>query len=540
MFTKINIFKTALMTLLVLTLLSSNIYAGLLAEPENTGGIFDAHDSYGETDELPFYSFTYNFWKKPIRCPDPYLIEKTITGMDLGIGDFKKPNDLFADKKGNIYLAVSGESAEDNKILKFDGDLNLLDTMEGFVDEDGALQYFEEPLGVFVEESGEIYVADGKSKRIIHMDAEAKLIRIIGAPTREDSAIISDNFIERYRPSKLVVDSSDRLHVVAINVNEGIVEFAPDGKFEGFLAAGKVNPNPIEIIWKKISTREQLDRMVDFVPIEYNNIALDDEDFILATSSAIQENIVSGEIRSGQGSEQGALVRRLNMLGRDILRRRGFGPPVGDLDILDTVNNLDAAFRGISHIMDVATAEHGSFSVLDNNRSRIFTYDSEGFLLYAFGGPDRTVSGFTTPVSLITHGDRMYVLDGNARSISMFKQTLFARTIAEAIDLQEKGEYRESAGKWKEVLDLNANYDLAYLGIGKAMYRDGDYKEAMEAFKNADNRDWYSRAYKEYRKQVVAKWFSVFAYSLIGLALLIIVLSVFLKYFGRKVKKAHV
>ena len=43
--------------------------------------------------------------------------------------------------------------------------------------------------------------------------------------------------MERYRPSKLVVDSSGRIHVVAINVNEGIVEFDPDGKFEGFLAA---------------------------------------------------------------------------------------------------------------------------------------------------------------------------------------------------------------------------------------------------------------------------------------------------------------
>ena len=83
--------------------------------------------------------------------------------------------------------------------------------------------------------------------------------------------------MERYRPSKLVVDSSGRIHVVAINVNEGIVEFDPDGKFEGFLAAGKVTANPIEVIWKKLSPQAQLERMSNFVPIEYNNVSLDDE-----------------------------------------------------------------------------------------------------------------------------------------------------------------------------------------------------------------------------------------------------------------------
>lgn len=86
--------------------------------------------------------------------------------------------------------------------------------------------------------------------------------------------------------------------------------------FEGFLAAGKVNANPIEVIWKKLSTQAQLDRMSDFVPIEYNNVSLDDEDFIFATSAAIDSKVVVSELRSGRGTEQGALVRRLNMLGQ--------------------------------------------------------------------------------------------------------------------------------------------------------------------------------------------------------------------------------
>lgn len=57
---------------------------------------------------------------------------------------------------------------------------------------------------------------------------------------------------------------------------------------------------------------------------------------------------------------------------------------------------------------------------------------------------------------------------------------------------------------------------MAYSGLGKASYRDGDYKEAMGLFKLGNNTDWYSRAYKEYRKTVVAKWFAPAAVAVAG------------------------
>ena len=50
--------------------------------------------------ELSFRSYTYSRWGDPIACPDPYTVEKVVTGVDLGVGDFKKPNDMFASADG--------------------------------------------------------------------------------------------------------------------------------------------------------------------------------------------------------------------------------------------------------------------------------------------------------------------------------------------------------------------------------------------------------------------------------------------------------
>ncbi len=477
--------------------------------------------------KLSFSSYTYNNWGVPVKCPDPYTIEKAVTGVTLGIGDFKKPNDLFADHKGNIYLAASGDTAADNRLIKFDSRLKVIKIWTGYTDSSGAVVPFKEPQGVFVTPEDSIYVADGISKNIIEMDQQGKAIRIIAPPSKQDSTIITDDFIERYRPSKLVVDSTGRIHVVAISVNEGIVDFDPDGKFEGFLAAGKVNANPMEVLWKKISTQAQLDKMQDFVPIEYNNISLDNEDFIFATAAAIDEKIVRSEIHSGRGTENGALVRRLNMLGKDILRRKGFGPPSGDYDIFDLDNNMDAAYKGISHMVDVANGSEGTYTVLDDNRSRIFTYDSEGNLLYAFGGPDVTAGGFRTPNSIAQSGSYLYVLDSGTRTITVFRRTEFGENISQAIMWQESGDYHKSAELWNMVLTQNANYDQAYSGLGKAAYRDGEYEKAMELFELGYNKDWYSRAYVEYRKKVVADWFAPAAVTVfIAVSILLTIVKV--------------
>jgi len=514
--------KTKIFLLLLLFAVSFTLSViGENADPGQNGQLYSPVSS--------FRSYTYNYWGDPVECPDPYTLKGAYSGIDLGVGNFKNLHDIFIGQDGFIYIAASGDREDDNRIVVFDSSLTFIKEYKGITDTDGQFIPFKKPLGVFVTASGEIYAADGQAKNIYHFKQDGALIRTIEPPKGE---IIDDKFIGRYQPSKLCVDNNGRIHVIAININEGIIEFDKDGQFEGFLAAGKVNPNPLQVIWRRFSTAEQLARMSDFVPIEYNNITLDSENFVMATCAAADEKVVISEIKRKKGTDQGALVRRLNMLGKDILRRKGFFPPVGDVDVTDLQIDLTAGYKGISKIMDVYTSDFGVYTVLDNNRNKLFTYDGEGNLLYCFGGPDVSAGGLKTPISLSGYGDTLYVLDTGTLTINVYTQTQFSKRILSAIEKSETGKNDSASEDWQKVLEQNANYDLAYTGMGKASYMKGEYSEAMRLFKLGDNREWYSRAYKEHRKIIVAKWFAP-----VSLTVLVVISSVWLFAVFRKQKK---
>lgn len=390
---------------------------------------------------------------------------------------------------------------------------------------------FRNPMGVFVDEDGTIYLADANLRQIIKMDGDGNALMIIDPPTPENSkGVITADVSGRYRPSKLVVDPTGRIHVVAQNVNQGIMEFSADGVFQGYLAAAKVNYSTLELFWRQLSTEAMIDRMDQFVPIEYNNIDLDEEGFLYATMAAQDVEVVKSEIASGNGTEQGALVRRLNLLGKDILRRNGYGPPVGDLAITTT---SDASYTGISQIMDVSCGEDNSYMLLDNNRNHIFTYDSEGYLLYAFGGPDVTAGGLRTPTSFAQYEDYLYVMDTGTRMVVMYEKTEFSKNIAAAIKCENEGRINEAGTYWEKVLAQNANYDLAYIGLGKIAFQNGDYETAMSYFEKSYDPSWYSKAYKQYRKAIIAEYFGVAA------IVLIVIIVGFAVWDGLKKRKAR-
>ena len=97
------------------------------------------------------------------------------------------------------------------------------------------------------------------------------------------------------------------------------------------------------------------------------------------------------------------------------------------------------------------------------------------------------------------------MLDENECSITVFSPTEYGELIYLANDQYLKGRYEESADTWREVLKLNANYDPAFIGIGRSLLREEQYGEAMRYFKMAHDRENYGRAYRYYRKESVEK-----------------------------------
>ena len=91
--------------------------------------------------------------------------------------------------------------------------------------------------------------------------------------------------------------------------------------------------------------------------------------------------------------------------------------------------------------------------------------------------------------------------------------------------------YSETINDWQEVLTSNNNFDLAYIGIGKALYNQGNYDEAMEMLSNAYETEYYSKAFSAVRKEILSIWL----FPLI--IVLIVVLVFFFKFLGWAKKK---
>lgn len=138
---------------------------------------------------------------------------------------------------------------------------------------------FNNPEGLFVTDAGRIYVADTENRRLVELDGTGAFVREIGAPKAD---VIGAGF--EYFPRKVIVDKAGRIYVVGRGVYEGLIEFDSDGQFTGFMGTNKVQFDPVDLFWKSVSTKEQREKMVQFIPLEFNNVDVDEDGFIYTTT----------------------------------------------------------------------------------------------------------------------------------------------------------------------------------------------------------------------------------------------------------------
>jgi hypothetical protein len=86
------------------------------------------------------------------------------------------------------------------------------------------------------------------------------------------------------------------------------------------------------------------------------------------------------------------------------------------------------------------------------------------------------------------------------------------------------GKHDDAAKLWEQVLGLDANYEMAYVGIGKSMLRQGEYKQAMTYLKLGNDREYYSKALTKFRREYMREYFGT--YMTVVIALFLIVMAV--------------
>lgn len=455
---------------------------------------------------VPYDSYTYSTRTgeaKAEYCPTPYVPECIIDSSVIG-AEMLKPTDMCFDKAGNLYIVDS----QKNAVIILDNDYKLKKVITAFAKGPEDFDSFGQPEGIFVTDDNMIYICDTQKRRVVVLDGEYNFVREY---SDIESDVLGEDFM--FMPIKIAVDKSKNFYVVSRNEYSGIMQFDSDGKFISFIGSNKVIYNLIDKMWKKVMTKEQRKKLSSFIPIEYTNISMDSEGFIYAVSKS---------------STLSTPIKRLNISGGDVLVREGYVSVVGDIS-----NEADET---ASLFCDIVSDENGVYYALDQSKGRIFVYNSEGYLYYVFGGLGTQTGTFTVPSAIEVKNDKILVLDAANPRITVFKRSNFANLVVSGDQAYRKGKYDECSSIWSEVIKENANYELAYVQIGKVLLRENKYEKAMEYFKLGNYRGnevtgtgGYNKAFTEYRKEQVHKY--------LFKTLLIVALAVVCFYLFRLLRK---
>ena len=498
----------------------------------------------------PYQTYTYSINGTALYSPDAYAPAKTVDSTYIGLFDkevmakmypdltadelktkmvaFENSSDLQCDDLGNVYIA----DTKNNRILVLDRYYKLSMIIETFANENGVKDSLANPAGVFVSPDkvvegkvvpGKIYVCDTDNSRIVTFDRSGNFLSIIGAP---ESEMIESSSV--YKPVAVAVDKYDRLYVISSTTYQGVIVMTDEGVFTQYIGAPKVVISAWEIIWRRFQTDEQKARSEQNTSVEFNNIDINENGHIYVTmvpdtkDEGAFQSAITGKSKSGDY----APVRLLNAAGDEIMQRNGFYPPSGEVDMSGSSRD---AIRGISTVVDVAVGPHNTWSIIDQKRSRVFTYDTQGNLLFAFGDTGRQLGNISANglAAVCYQDNNLLMLDRASKTFTVYQLTEYGEILHNALRHTNERQYDRAVEDWTEILKRNSNFDAAYIGIGNALYRDGQYTEAIEYYQAAYDTSNYSNAYKELRKEWISKYILLIPIFVVAVCL---ICSKFMKY----------
>ena len=370
-----------------------------------------------------------------------------------------------------------------------------------------------------------IYVCDYDNNQVLCIDSQTLQIKIaITNPNEYENVLVFDAQV--FQPLKVVTDNAGRIYVIANSVFEGILQFDAEGVYKRFTGVNNVTLTAWDIFWLTISTEAQYESRKSYINTTFTSMAVDvSGTFIYSTAAPINNS--NGSVNST------AMIKKLNPAGKDVLRRNGYAPPQGDLTyVVDTANGAEIAV-GPSSFNAIAVNEFGMYTVVDSKRNRLFTYDNEGNLLYISGESGKYTNVLDAPVAIQYYEGNIIVLDKNTKELKIFVSTEIGSYVNKAVEAEYRGDIDTAAEYWKKVIKFNANYEYAYVGVGKKYLKDKEYKTAMIYFKNGSNKLQYSEAYKLHRNGLIKRYAPTVLYVVLGLVVVGVVIKLIRKKLGK-------
>lgn len=433
-------------------------------------------------------SYIYDFYGGANESLNAFELSKVISGHIEGGNDeavIQSVDDVYY-HDGRVYIADSVS----NKIFVLDDDYKLVREIKIIRDEEGKIVVNDDnkqailssPEGVYANDEY-IYICDTGNNRIFLLNPETYALEMeINKP---EDMVGSTEFV----PSKIAVDNAGRMFVVVKSSTEGIIELNTDGSFSRYFGVNSPTVSFIDVFWKSIATEEQRKQMSKTYAPAFVNVQTDSDGFVYA-------------VTTDTASEE--MVFRFNAKGENVLRKFGYSERLGDLPSSPQDSSK-------STFTDVAVSDYGTYALLDTLRNRVFLYNFDGNLLTVFGGKGDIEGTFNTPTSICWHGDNLIVGDSKLASAFVFTTTDFGSLVLDAEEKYYNGDFNAAAEQNLKIVQMNANYDHAYVSIGKNYLMQDEYKTAMYYFKLGNDKTYYSTAFAGYRNLLIQKYFAIFA-----------------------------
>ena len=465
-----------------------------------------------------YETYIYNSDNEPVIIPEAYKVSQIVTGDDLSVGDFNALSDIFYNGCGYIFLCDSGN----NRIIIADSEWKSAQSVSEFV-YNGASESFSNPQGIWADES-RVYVADSGNSRIVRFDFNNGVLSAADIYERPEIRALGDDYV--YSPTRLAVDAVGRMYVVASGINQGLLCFDENGKFQSFLGAPQVELNIFEMLWREVASKEQLSRMESYVPTEYSAVTMDSYGFLYVASKT------SNSVPAG----------KLNSDGDNVLSE----PKSGYYGDYAYLSEKDSSY--MPHFSDIALCSTGHigediYFLVDSNVGKIYAYTEDGYLLYGFGANGEQ-NGTYTNASAIEYipgtdnsAGRLVVTDSLKGTVTVLDESEFSCKIRSALDLYNRGKYDEAAKAWEEVAGTASGYTPAAIGLARIDLQKKDYGSAMNRLKVIREHDLYSDAFSNWRDDFVREHFIIILLCLLAAAVIIIVCRKILRAKGGALKR---
>jgi hypothetical protein len=146
--------------------------------------------------------------------------------------------------------------------------------------------------------------------------------------------------------------------------------------------------------------------------------------------------------------------------------------------------------------------------------------------LNVFGSIGKTKGSLQSPSGIVWLGDKLVVTDSTLKCAYILKPTDYGTALLRASEQYYYGEWNNALVQFKKILQLDANSEIAYIGIGKNYLMKDEFKKAMYYFKLGNDHIFYSKAYNGYRGEVLKNNFGIVAVIFLLLISLIVISEV--------------